>query len=237
LLQARALTTPRTHWRNRRRVRRRTSGRSFYNYFRDYDSYAGRYSQSDPIGLRGGTNTYTYAANVPTSGIDPLGLKVVVVGHSAAGILGTLTHPDSYHLALYLDPDDKCACQGQWPLTVGGQREDGFLVSKRNYPGDAIANTTFKQIIATPEGMTDCEFIKKILAAAASHNNKTPYSLPGLFALPGVKDGQMAPGTYNSNSYVSGVLQAAGATPPALNLPSRPWTQAPGYQNPVPIKP
>jgi hypothetical protein len=38
VLRARALTTSRTHWRNRRRVRRRASGRSVYNYFRDYDA-------------------------------------------------------------------------------------------------------------------------------------------------------------------------------------------------------
>jgi hypothetical protein len=83
--------------------------------------------------------------------------------------------------------------------------------------------------------MTDCEFINKLIDAARSYDNKTPYSYPRLFWVPGVRDGQMRPGTYNSNSYVSGVLAAAGATLPALRLPMRPWTQAPGYENPLPI--
>jgi len=32
----------------------------YYNYFRDYDPSIGRYIESDPIGLMGGLNTYTY---------------------------------------------------------------------------------------------------------------------------------------------------------------------------------
>jgi RHS repeat-associated protein len=46
----------------------------YYNYFRDYDPHLGAYKQSDPIGLRGGVNTYAYVEGGPLHRVDPLGL-------------------------------------------------------------------------------------------------------------------------------------------------------------------
>jgi RHS repeat-associated protein len=59
-----------------------------YNYFRTYDPSIGRYTQSDPIGLLGGLNTYAYVTNHPTVASDPLGLAKVGVGGTGSFFVG-----------------------------------------------------------------------------------------------------------------------------------------------------
>src|SRR6185437_3760630 len=49
---------------------------SHYNYFRNLDPSVGRYLQSDPLGIKAGSNTYNYVANNALRWIDPKGLIV-----------------------------------------------------------------------------------------------------------------------------------------------------------------
>ena len=79
---------------------------SWYNYFRDYDSTTGRYLQSDPIGLVGGINTYTYALNNSIKYYDPNGLSVFALIGCGGGLnaaVGTMNEVQAQLMQLVLD--------------------------------------------------------------------------------------------------------------------------------------
>jgi RHS repeat-associated protein len=129
LLPARALPSPRTHWRNSRRVRRRASGRSVYNYERDYDPAVGRYIESDPIGLAGGSySTYAYAGGNPLSRFDPRGL-------SNWNFFDPIADPVLYQLAQQWNPADVYSVAGH-----GAEYENGQSAGLMELPDGSLIN-------------------------------------------------------------------------------------------------
>jgi len=62
----------------------------YYNYFRTFDPSTGRYLESDPIGLTGGANTYSYVGSAPMNYVDPFGLDRLPPSY-------ILDNPDYYH--------------------------------------------------------------------------------------------------------------------------------------------
>jgi len=208
---------------------------TYYNYFRDYDPSTGRYVQSDPIGLKGGASTFGYVGGSPLIGRDPLGLRVILSAHVAADPVGRGFNPSAYHSSLVLirDCDGEKTVLGagpQWAFELDwgrGLKLGQYLVSKPGTKTDDLSGSQFSQTISASPGQDDCEFIENIKRAAQSYGNNLPYSFPS-------GSGRMGSGEYNSNSWVAGVLAAAGASP---SVSGGQKFSLPGFNNPIPIDP
>ncbi len=110
-----------------------------YNYFRDYDPGTGRYAQSDPIGLKGGINTYAYANGNPIINSDRLGLTTfqctkpldAITGNFGSGVSGFAKNniPTAYH-------QYSCVVDTKGKITCGGQDHQGSPISSPGKPSN-----------------------------------------------------------------------------------------------------
>ena len=87
------------------------------NWNRDYDPIVGRYIESDPIGLHGGINTYSYTGSAPVQRTDVAGLDYWLEGAlPSEGGLGfhqkiCVGKPEGSRFCIsYGEPEDQDGC-------------------------------------------------------------------------------------------------------------------------------
>ncbi len=227
---------------------REDDGTGLYYYRARYlDPVRGQFISEDPLGFEAGdVNFYAYVGNNPVNANDPSGLAAYLGAKPIAG--GSDNNPYPKHTVTVLIPDNPkdfsnrtgwkdlgngyiistLSAQPSTGQKLGTALGEGKLIYTPNWPQDQIQNLTELQRIPTPAGMTDTQFISGLINSAGQYRNTAPYNLTPEYTVPNV--GQLFQDTgYNSNSFSSGIIGAAGGVAPAIDY------TAPGYYKPLPL--
>jgi RHS repeat-associated protein len=95
-----------------------------YNYFRDYNPSLGGYVEGDPIGLRGGINTYVYVGGNPLLWTDPSGLKAYQCRKPLDALtdkFGSAAAEFAYKYGSHMYHQYSCVVDANGQVTCGGQ--------------------------------------------------------------------------------------------------------------------
>jgi RHS repeat-associated protein len=177
------------------------------NFFRDYDPYTGRYIQPDPIGLKGGSNTFIYALQSPSNYYDPDGLEVVVHSRPVKGIGPAASHT----FTTVTLPNGKST-------TISSHNDSGYNIVSLNHPSDSPNgdNVTDSVLIPVPKGMTPIQFDNAVLDQADLMINQPPFKyhlFPKVF-----ERFSQSTGLGNCHTTTSKLITGAGGKiPPSYN--------------------
>lgn len=197
-----------------------------YNYRRDYDPQTGRYVESDPIGLEGGLNTFSYVDGKPLTGVDPEGLKIFLAFHEAIPSSG------QYHGKIIVEPNSMARWQNHpdffdGRLVLGGGPDSwlnvlGPLNGKANRTRDVNEGSVECHELTIMHGLSEDEAIQLLLDGMESYQNgpQIPYT-----TIP------ILPRAHNSNSFIHGLGSAASLWMP---FPEQIGVSVPGYDRPIP---
>ncbi|WP_171056241.1 RHS repeat-associated core domain-containing protein [Paenibacillus sinopodophylli] len=205
----------------------------YYLRARYYDPSIGRFITKDtyegeitnPLSL----NLYTYVHNNPLIYIDPSGHKVEVYVGAHKVMKTTFNHTS---IIIFVDEEseywDTTLFKGNFDeesgmqyMTIGAGSVDGKLVADTNRKQDLKLDIKTEMIFLEE---TDDDTITEFLELLSTFQGNTAKDPIDYDLFPRKKgDG------YNSNSFVSGFLQAAGYDPSDF----RPKKNLPGYKKPV----
>jgi RHS repeat-associated protein len=117
----------------------------YYYRARYYSPTWGRFISEDPLGLRAGPNPYTYVADSPTNGSDPLGLVVKAVG-------GGFTYAPPFWGRMHGGPT------GSLTLAWDDQGNYGIVLCGGTYAGAGGGFLAGVDAQRSPQSASLCEF-------------------------------------------------------------------------------
>lgn len=182
-----------------------------YNHNRYYDPTLGRYITSDPIGISGGLNSYSYGLQNSVRHIDPLGLETTMVcrplHNPIASAIGMV------HCSVFVwhwETDDNCneikvidsqysVAGGQSPLEPSTNPNGTYNSDRESFNNPGGDNQHHD--IPPPDGMTQSDFDAAVQNAGDNYNSGVPY------------DSKWGP---NSNTASDNIIEGAGGAAPSV---------------------